>query len=346
MTLRGVLIGCGFFAGNHMRAWADLPGAGIVAVCDSDPDKAAAFARQFGAAPFTDAEAMLREVAPDFADIATPPATHRALVELAARYAGAVICQKPLAETIEDAEAMVAACNTAGIPLLVHENFRWQAPIRAMLTRLRAGEIGRPRFLRLSFRHAFDIYAVQPYLAQIPNLALIDVGPHLFDMARALMGEALGVACQAQHLNPRVTGQDAFLAQVVHADGGLSSIECSFFSHYHPERFVQSLALLEGEEGSMELLENYRLRLHRAGTVDEIDVEPPVPAWSEKPWHLVHDSVLAFQRHAVAVLAGQAEGQPTGADNLKTLALTLAAIRSAATGQTIALPDAGAGGTI
>jgi predicted dehydrogenase len=49
MVLRGALIGCGFFAANHMRAWADLSGAGIVAVCDRDPAKADAFAAEFGA---------------------------------------------------------------------------------------------------------------------------------------------------------------------------------------------------------------------------------------------------------------------------------------------------------
>ena len=338
MTLRGALIGCGFFATNHMRAWAELPGAEIVAVCDRDPDKAAAFARDFGARAFTDAAAMLAEVRPDFTDIATTSATHRPLVELAARHSGGVICQKPLADTLEDARAMVAACAAADIPLLVHENFRWQAPIRTMLEKLAAGEIGHPHFLRLSFRHAFDIYAGQPYLAEIADLALTDVGPHLFDMARALMGEVETVYCQAQRLNPRVRGQDAFLAQLGHAGGGVSSIECSFFSHYHPDRFVQSLAVIEGEDGSMELLENYRLRIHRAGAASEIDLEPPVPAWGQKPWHLVQDSVLAFQRHAIEALNGRVQGQPTGADNLRTFALTLAAIRSAATGQAIALP--------
>lgn len=338
MTLRGVLIGCGFFARNHMRAWAELPGATIVAVCDRDADKAATFARDFDVAPFTDAGVMLREIGPNFTDIVTASASHRPLVELAARYSGGVICQKPLADTLADAEAMVAACQEAGIPFLVHENFRWQAPIRALLERVRMGDIGRPHFLRLSFRHAFDIYSGQPYLAETTDLALTDIGPHLFDMARAIMGDATSVYCQTQHLNPRVKGQDAFLAQLRHQNGGVSSVESSFFSHYHPDVFPQSLAVVEGDAGSLQLLENFRLRFHRAGEMTEIDVEPPVPAWGEKPWHLIQDSVIAFQRHAIEALAGRMPGQPTGADNLQTLALTLAAIQSAATGDAIPLP--------
>ncbi|MGL4237385.1 Gfo/Idh/MocA family protein [Tabrizicola sp.] len=341
MTLRGALIGCGFFARNHMQAWADIEGVQIAAVCDTDPAKAQSFADAFGAEPYTDATTMLAAVKPDFADIVTTVSSHRALVELAARHSRAVICQKPFAETMADGQAMVEACDNAGIPLLVHENFRWQAPYRALGAALSSGVIGAPTFLRLSFRHAFDIYANQPYLAGIDDLALTDVGLHLFDMARFLMGDVTRVHCQTQRLNPRVKGQDAFLATLRHASGAVTSVECSFFSHYAPDPFVQTLAVAEGPLGSIELLEGYRMRLHKDGQVVETDTEPVVPGWGEKPWHLVQESVIAFQTHARDVMRGLAQAQPSGADNLRTLAVTLAAIQSSKSGQSVVL-DGGA----
>src|SRR3546814_17922291 len=79
----------------------------------------------------------------DFVDIATTPPSHRALVELAARHGVPVICQKPLAATLADAEAMVAACAAAGVAMMVHENFRWQAPIRALKAVIAEGRIGK-----------------------------------------------------------------------------------------------------------------------------------------------------------------------------------------------------------
>ncbi len=337
MTARGVLIGCGFFARNHMQAWAETPGTQIVAVCDLDPGKAATFARDFGATAFTDARVMLDAVRPDFTDIATTVGSHRALVELAAPRCGLVICQKPLAETLEDAQAMVLACKAQGIPFLVHENFRWQAPYRALRRALDDHAIGTPQFLRLTFRHAHDIYANQPYLAKVQDLALTDVGLHLFDMARFLMGDVVQVACQTQRLNARVTGQDAFTALLRHRSGAVTSVECSFHSARTPDPFPQTLALLEGSGGTLDLGPGYRLDLHRDGTVTTTDVEPPVPAWGARPWHLIQDSVLAFQRHVAEVLTGRAEPQPSGADNMETLTVTLAAIRSAATGQTVRL---------
>jgi predicted dehydrogenase len=320
-----------------MRAWAILEGAQIVAVCDTDEVKARKFGQAYGTAWFTDATAMLDQIAPDFTDIVTTVPSHRALVELAATRSKGIICQKPLALSLTDAEYMVAECEAASIPLLVHENFRWQAPIRAALAQVHAGSIGQPFFLRLNFRHAFDIYANQPYLAKTDNLALTDVGPHLFDMARAFMGDVSRVYCQTQQLNPRVSSPDAFLAQLTHAGGGLSTIECSFFSHFEPDRFPQTLLTIEGDRGSIEVLDGFRLRLHADGTRTDTSVAPGDLAWMEQPFHVVQESVLAFQRHAIEALNGTVEGQPTGQDNLRTFALTMAAIQSAASGESISL---------
>lgn len=343
MNWRGVLIGCGFFARNHMQAWAGLQEASIVAVCDIDPAKAQAFADEFGATAYVDAAGMLEEVKPDFTDIATTVATHRPLVELAARHSRAVICQKPFAETLADGHAMVAACEAAAIPLIIHENFRWQAPIRALKAQLDAGAIGEPRFLRLSFRHAFDIYANQPYLARVQDLALTDVGLHLFDLAVFLHGGVERVSCETQSLNPKVSGQDAFAALLRHRSGAVTSVECSFYSHLTPDPFPQTLVRIEGTSGTLELLEGCVLRLHRDGEVSETDVDPAVPVWGERPWHLVQDSVIAFQSHVIDVLAGRDNPQPSGAHNLGTLATMLAAIESARTGSAVA-PDHSAKG--
>lgn len=335
---RGALIGCGFFARNHMHGWAAAEGAGITAVCDLDRGKAEAFARDFGTPHiYTDAAAMLTEQRPDFVDIATTVPSHRPLVELAARHGAAIVCQKPFAETYADGAAMVEAAARAGVPLIVHENFRWQRPFRALQARVNAGDIGRVQFLRLSFRHGFDVYANQPYLAEVEDFGLMDVGLHLFDVARVLAGDATSVFCRTQRLNPVVAGEDAFHASLAHKDGAVSSIECSFFSRIAPEPFPQTLAWVEGDRGTLELDFGYQLRLHRDGAVETFDAEPPVPAWGERPWHAVQDSVAAFEAHVVDVLAGRAEPQPSGAHNIETLAMTLAAYRSADTGRAVDL---------
>ncbi|WGV16588.1 Gfo/Idh/MocA family protein [Fuscovulum ytuae] len=338
MAFRGVLIGCGFFARNHMAAWADLPGVEIVAVCDRDAEKARAYARDFGIPHWgVDAEALLAELRPDFVDIATTVGSHRALVELAAGQARLVICQKPFAETMEDARAMVAACAATGAILAVHENFRWQRPIREVKALLEQGAIGAPRWLRLSFRHGYDIYANQPYLAEVRDLALTDIGLHLFDMVRHLMGDVERLSCEVQRRNPRVAGFDAFQALLRHGSGAVSSVECSFHSQLSPDPFPQSLLVVEGDAGTIEVAEGFRLRLHRGDRVEARAVEPDCPTWGARPWHLIQESVLAFQRQAVAALEGRGGMEPSGAHNLGTLELVLAAIRAADEGVVVRL---------
>ena len=117
------------------------------------------FAEQSGAKAYTSADEMLAEIKPDFTDIATTVASHRPLVESAAKHSRLVICQKPFAESRGDGHRMVEACRAEGTALVVHENFRWQLPFRRLKSELDSGAIGDPKFLRLSFRHAFDVYA-------------------------------------------------------------------------------------------------------------------------------------------------------------------------------------------
>ena len=87
---------------------------------------------------------MLAAVEPDFVDVATTVETHRPLVELALAHGALTICQKPFAQTWADGLAMVEAAERAGRPLIVHENFRWQRPLRLLRAEIDAGAIGTP----------------------------------------------------------------------------------------------------------------------------------------------------------------------------------------------------------
>lgn len=333
---RGGLIGCGFFARNHMNGWAGIDGAEIVAVCDRDLAKAESMQADFNVPhAYADAEAMLKAEKLDFVDVVTTSPFHRQLVELAARHGVAAICQKPFADTYADAAAMVAACEAAGVPLAVHENFRWQKPFVEMAARIADGRIGRPTFARISFRHGFDYYKNQPYLAEVERLSLMDIGLHLFDLARFLVGEVETLTCRTQRINPIVRGEDAFTALLGHVGGATSVVDCSAYAKYDPEPFPETLATVEGPEGVLELTRHYRLIEHHAGSRVESDVEPAIPAWGGKPWHAVQDSVIAFERHFIEVLNDRAEAQPSGAHNLGTVALALAAYESAAENRTI-----------
>ncbi len=338
--LRGALIGCGFFAANHMQAWAGMDGAGIVALCDRDLGRAQAMAEQFGIGDvFADAVEMMDAVPLDFVDIATTAASHRVLVEAAVGHVRTVICQKPFAETMADAAAMVAAAEAAGAALIVHENFRWQRPFLEMKRLVDAGVVGAPHFAQFSFRHGTDNYVNQPYLAEIERFTLMDVGLHLFDLARHFMGEVRDLSCTTQRLNPNVVGEDAFTALLAHESGATTICDCSFEARTFPDPFPRAVARIEGPKGTLCLGADFRLAIHSRTACETIDLDPAVPPWGERPWHGVQDSVIRFQEHAVRVMRGMEEAQPSGAHNLATLALALAAYEAAEAHRTVRMAD-------
>ncbi len=109
------LIGCGFFAANHLNSWRDLKGedADLVAVCDIDPAKAKAAAEQFGVPRwYTDAAEMLAKEEIDVLDITTRMDTHRKLAELSTGKGIATIVQKPFAPTLGLCERRVMMTST------------------------------------------------------------------------------------------------------------------------------------------------------------------------------------------------------------------------------------------
>ncbi|TGN45309.1 Gfo/Idh/MocA family oxidoreductase [Paracoccus liaowanqingii] len=338
--MKGALIGCGFFAQNQMQAWQAIDGVRITAICDRDPVRLADTAARFGVArTYADAGAMLAAEDLDFVDIATTVAAHRPLVEAAGQAGLHAICQKPFAETMADARAMVEAMDRAGRTLMVHENFRWQAPVRAAILALRGGAVGRPFFGRFSFRSGHDVFSGQPYLATDPRFIIQDLGIHILDIARAALGDATRLAASTARINPAIRGEDVATILLDHAGGATSVVDCSYATRRQPETFPQTLIEVEGSAGTLRLDAGYRLVIQRDGAAEEIrDVAPPLLPWATPPWHNIQHSVQVIQQHFVDCLRGGGTPETSGQDNLQTLALVEAAYASAAAGSRIALP--------
>ena len=329
---RGGLIGCGFFSKNHLHAWAQLEGVEIVALCDANPERLQQTAAEFGIrSTYSSAEQMFASETLDFVDIATTVSSHRALVGLAAAHRVPCICQKPLAGSLEDAQAMIQACQRALVPLMVHENFRWQTPIQAVRRVLDEGHIGQPFWGRVSFRSAFDVFTGQPYLATQERFILEDLGIHSIDIARFLFGEVLTLSASTLRVNPAIRGEDVATLMMKHQSGLTSVVDCSYATALEQELFPQTLVEVDGALGTLRLLPNYKLHIHtRAGGSWTVDCTPPLHDWAQRPWHNIQDSVLNIQAHWLECLTQVRDPQTSGADNLKTLCLVERAYQSAA----------------
>ena len=102
------VIGCGFFATNHILSWSNFKDVDLVGVCDLDEEKAINASNISKGTPyFTDAELMLKEVRPDVVDIITTAPSHYHLAKLAASLNISAIIQKPMAPSLEEATKIV-----------------------------------------------------------------------------------------------------------------------------------------------------------------------------------------------------------------------------------------------
>jgi predicted dehydrogenase len=337
--LRAAVLGCGFFAQNHLHAWKELPGVELVAVCDVVPERARAAAATFGARAYLDAAELLAREEVDFVDIATTAPTHRELVELAARHGKAVICQKPLAWDLADAEAMVAACRERRLPFMVHENFRFQHPMREVRRLLDAGAVGRPFFARIGFRTAHDVYRNQPWLVDNERMIIIDVAVHLLDLARFFLGEPRSVYAHTLRVNPRIRGEDVATV-VLGLDGATAVVEASYESRSDHDTYPQTFVTVEGTLGTIRLDADYRLQLVSRGAVEERTLEIPLHPWASVPWNGIQDSVHAIQAHWLDCLRAGRTPETSGEDTLKLLRLAFAAYRSADRGEVVHLSGA------
>ena len=329
--VRIAAIGCGFFARNHLMAWHHMPEAELVAICDLDAARARDAAALCGEpAIYTDAERMLAETRPDAVDIITTMETHERLVELCARHRIPVICQKPFAPDLATVRRIVARADEAGIPLMVHENFRFQSPMIELRRLLDDQAIGRPVSAWLSWRTGFEVFKGQPYLAKVDRLILLDLVIHVFDLARYLFGDARRLLARTQQVTPGIVGEDGATCLVEHVDGTVALVACSYHSQLSPDPFPETLLRIEGTAGRLELGLGYDLTITTAAGTTRRNIAPIPPDWGDPTWAMVQESVLNTQRHFVAALRTGREPATSGHDNARTFAMVEAAYRSAA----------------
>lgn len=334
--LRFAVFGCGFWSQYQIPAWLELDKVELVAVCDQDLAKAKATASKFKVQSYYDSpEQLLAKEHLDFIDIITDVHTHVPLVRLAAAYQLAVICQKPMAPDFERARQLVKECEVKGVHFFVHENFRWQAPVRRLKAILDSGVIGKVFKARITFCSAFPVFDNQPFLKDLDQFIITDVGSHILDVARFLLGEAGSLYCRIKSINPGIKGEDVASLLLEMKNGAHCFIEMSYASVLEREVFPQTLVLLEGEKGSVQLAPDFTIKVtSREGTTRE-QVLPKSFSWANPDYAVLHSSMVDIHGNLVDAIMNNGHAETTGADNLKTLQLVYAAYESAGTNSVI-----------
>jgi len=224
------LIGCGKIGSIHIAALRSLPEAMLVAVCDTSRDRAAAFAATTAARPFTDVATMLREAGVEVVLIGTPHPLHAEPAVRAAEAGAHVLVEKPMAATVADCDAMLAAARKSGVMLGVISQRRLFHPVARLRAAIDAGKIGNPAlgvFQMYSWRDP-SYYLSDPWRGKWDTEGggvLVNQSAHHLDMLLWLMGPAAEVCGYWSNVNhPTVEVDDTAVASLRFRSGALGSI--------------------------------------------------------------------------------------------------------------------------
>ncbi len=328
--LKGALIGCGFFAENHILAWKELRNIEIICVCDLDIKKANKFKYKFNILhSYSSIELMLKKHKIDFVDVVTTMETHLNIGKILSKYKIPTSIQKPFAENLLNAKKIVSLYKKNKTPLMVHENFRWQSPLLKLKEIINKEQLTKPHYAKISFRHSNPVgYTNQTYLYDLKEYLTLDVGIHLFDLSRFFMGEAKSIYTVNQNTNNKFIGETDFTSLIRNRNNSITIVDASISSIKKPDRFAQTLVNLEFSNGSIDLDYNYKITLHKNNKKKIYDGKPKKYKWISKPWDQIQESVINTHKHFIDSLINNIEHDTSGEDNIKSLSLVFNSYKS------------------
>lgn len=324
--LRGAVIGCGFFSQFHIDAWRRMEDVQIVAAVDPDLSRARAVAPR----AYPDAESLLAREELDFVDVVTRPATHLPYIRLFTARGIPLICQKPMAMDMGEAREIVEIAERTRVPLMFHENWRWQPWYRETRRLLGEGAVGQVLAYSFRFRRGDGLgpapFPAQPYFKEMPRLLIYEAVVHPIDTSRFLFGEIREITARIHRANPVIAGEDRCVLIQGHDRGMLGVIDGHRYRDAIPDGPAMGDVWIEGDAAALWVGANGEIRLDGR------------PIWA--PGNLPGykgDSVLATQRHFVDCLRAGAPFESSATDYIRTFTAVDAAYESAAQGRTITI---------
>lgn len=351
------LVGCGKVGTIHAAALKSLPEAEFVAACDASPERAEAFAAKYGVRPFADVSAMLRNGGVEAVIVGTPHPLHAEPTVRAAMAGVHVLVEKPMAASLTDCDAMLAAARKSGVTLGVISQRRFFEPVQRIRSAIDAGKIGTPAlavFVMYSWRDP-SYYTSDPWRGRWDTEGggvLVNQSPHPLDILLWLMGPAAEVSGYWANVNhPTVEVDDTAVATIRFKSGGLGSVVASVSQ----KPGIYSKIHVHGTSGASVGVETDRGSTFIAGVTPI--AEPPLnDIWTVPGEEGLLAKFQAADReqfaridatvhyHALQIadfLWAVREGRPplvTGEDGRAVVALFTAIYRSSREGRAVRLP--------
>ena len=254
--LKFALIGCGRISKRHSELLGNrqIPNACLAAVCDTVESKAKVIAEQFGVPHFSDMHELMRKVNPDVVVILTESGRHAEHTLALAPYGKHIVVEKPMALSLADADAMIAACDAARIKLFVVKQNRFNVPVMQLRKALETGRFGKLVLGTVRVRWCRD----QSYYDQdawrgtwaLDGGVLTNQASHHVDLLEWMMGDVESVFAMSTTALVNIEAEDTAIVSLKFRNGALGVIEATTAAR--PKDLEGSISVL-GEGGTVEI---------------------------------------------------------------------------------------------
>jgi predicted dehydrogenase len=323
------IVGAGLTGEMHAERWGRLP-VEVAGFTTRTPERAQAAAERHGGRAFPDLKALLSAV--DVVDICTPTPTHKDLVLAAAAFGKDVICEKPMARRMRDAEEMMAACEAAGVRLFIAHVVRFFPEYARAKAVLDSGRLGRPGVIRTVRGGNFPAPDTQNWYADFEQSGgvVLDLLVHDIDYARWCFGDVATVFARGLTFSD-VPNADHVLLTMRFQNGAIGHLEGSWA--YPPGNFRTRLEIA-GDEGLLEFdsLETLPLSLTLKQEGASLAAGVPVP---ESPLHSTDDPYYREIEHFLSCLESGDDFLVSPQDGVEAVRIALATIESLRTGRPV-----------
>jgi predicted dehydrogenase len=245
-TVRFGILGCGKIGTRHAAKLQQVDGAKLVAVCDIVPERAEALAKQYGARAYTTPEDFLNDAEIDFVNVCTPSGLHAEHAIAALEHGKHVLCEKPMALTVADAERMRDAAKKADRMLFVVKQNRHNPPVAFTKRLMKEGKLGEPLFgtVTVVWNRNDDYYASDAWRGQkaLAGGAIYTQASHFVDLLLMFLGEPKAVYSVMDSKNPKIETDDVGVVAARFKNGALGSF--NYTMHGTDKNHEGSLTLI------------------------------------------------------------------------------------------------------
>jgi predicted dehydrogenase len=309
---------------------AEAPGVELAAVVDPDPEAR----RYVETTPgYGVLEEALEAVECDAALVASPPGTHHVVAKAALEAGKHVLCEKPLATILQDAFDLVETADKAGRVLMVSQNYRYNAPFRAVQRLVMEGELGELASIRISCRRdTRTLFAPDDFRYSMRHPYVLDMSIHHFDLIRAATGrDVRGVYARGWRVPDSPFVHHPAVAALLDLEGGVPVIYEGDWATFGPETSWNGEWEVTGEAGRI---------LWRGSEVDRGTGAVVFERWGQEA-RLVEQHDLEFvEREATlqalrAAIESGEQPETAAADNVRSLAAMLGCVSSIEEGEPV-----------